>query len=161
MRSMSDDPDNCHSCLQSWDSVYNAVLAAEVVWFQWTQEVGIDGSYRIFKAIVTIYEQLKLVQEACHQREIGYTMRNKLVLWEGMFENIEVLEIVFAFFLMWYGIFWKQTEDIGFAIGTFIKQIFGVTLEQFSTSVSDWECPPRDVFNSRETYANWRIGYWD
>lgn len=61
MRSLSKDPAECHSCMRSWDSIYNAVLACEVVWFQWTQEVGVDGSYRIFKAIVTAYEQLKLV----------------------------------------------------------------------------------------------------
>ena len=49
MRSMSADPEQCHSCMQAYNSVYYATLSAENAYYEWTHEVaGIDGSYRMF-----------------------------------------------------------------------------------------------------------------
>lgn len=94
---------------------------------------GIDGSYRIFKSLVNIYERLEFVDLHCQHREIFYTMRNKLVLpTTQLFEKLSIFELINMVFLVWYGVFWTQPEDIGYAIGNVLKQVFGVTLEQFS-----------------------------
>ena len=57
MRSLSRDHVNCHSCMSAWDNVYFAVLALEQIYVQWQSvSQGIEGSYRIFKSIVEVYE---------------------------------------------------------------------------------------------------------
>ncbi len=85
-----------------------------------------------------------------------YTMRNKLVLpTTELFEELKIFELINMVFLVWYGVFWTQPEDIGYAIGIILKMIFGVDLEQFSQSDADWECPHKSYFESRETYDDW------
>ena len=62
MRSLSTDPLECHSCMKAYENIYFTVLSVELIIDQW-QEVrgGIDGSYKIFKQIVNIYEQMDYV----------------------------------------------------------------------------------------------------
>ena len=121
---------------------------------------GIDGSYRIFKHVVNIYEKLFYVDIACRHKELFYTMRNKLILQEGLCQDLDRVELVESFFLLWYGIFWNQPEDIGYAIGVYIRQFFSMTLEDFSKSDPTWVCPPKKFFDSRETYNSSIIGKW-
>ena len=121
---------------------------------------GIDGSYRIFTAIVGVYEEMGKADVLCHQREIGYTMRNRLITGEEMFGMIEPYMLVRMLFLFWYGFWWGQPEDMGFAIGVYIKQIFSIELDDFVESEANWTCPHTDFFDSRETYRNWMIGVW-
>lgn len=96
----------------------------------------------------------------CHHREIGYTIRNRLLTGEGLFSLLEVVALLDAIALLNYGIWWTQPEDIGYSIGMFVKQIFGVTLEMFTVSDSDWICPQQNTFDSRETYSDWVVGKW-
>jgi len=77
----------------------------------------------------------------CHHREIAYTLRNNLFTGKDLFSAIEVVELIQMIFLFNYGIWWAQPEDIGFALGIFVKQIFGLELEDYSDSDVDWVCP--------------------
>ena len=58
MRSMVSDMEFiCHQCLQAYYNVYSVTLSFEYIYIQWQEiETGVDGSYRIFKQIVNIYE---------------------------------------------------------------------------------------------------------
>lgn len=157
MRSLSKKPADCHSCMSSFDSIYYMVLSLEQVYDQWQAvSQGIDGSYLIFKAIVNIYEDLDRVDMKCHHREIAYTLRNQIFTGTGITASIDFKNIC----LLNYGIWWAQPEDIGYAIGVIIKSVFGIVLEDFSDSDSDWECPEENAFESRETYSDWIIGRW-
>ena len=161
MRSLSKDPVECHSCMGTYDSVYFMVLSLEQVYEQWQAvSQGIDGSYLIFKAIVNIYEDLELVDMKCHHREIAYTLRNYVFTGSGFSTNIDVESLIKNILLLNYGIWWTQPEDIGFALGIIIKQVFDITLEKFIESDQDWECPSEAAFESRETYSDWKVGKW-
>ena len=62
--------------MSSYDDVYYSVLSCEEIYYDWTEVTqGIDGSYRIFKSIVNIYDTLHQVDLACRHREIAYTVR--------------------------------------------------------------------------------------
>jgi len=137
------------------------VLSVEQIYVQWSDvATGIDGSYRIFKTIVNIYEKMFIIDIACRHREIAYTIRDRIILWEGLFVDVDPLELVESFFLFWYGIFWSQPEDIGFAIGVYIRQIFSIKIEDNVASEDGWICPDKNSFDSRETYGDWVIGKW-
>ena len=73
MRSLSTDPLACHSCMKAYENIYFTVLSVELIIDQW-QEIrgGIDGSYKIFKQIVNIYEQMDYVDTKCQHREMAY-----------------------------------------------------------------------------------------
>lgn len=46
MRSLSKDPEECHSCLSSYRYAYYAVISLEDVYYGWSQVTeGINGSY--------------------------------------------------------------------------------------------------------------------
>mmetsp|Transcript_28264 Transcript_28264/g.37729 ORF Transcript_28264/g.37729 Transcript_28264/m.37729 type:complete len:103 (+) Transcript_28264:328-636(+) len=81
MRSMSEDPEQCHSCLKAYKQVYFSVLSMEQIYDNW-QELsrGVDGSYRIFKNIVNIYERLDFVNLQCKHRDMWGAIRNKVAL---------------------------------------------------------------------------------
>ena len=161
MRSLSEDPINCHSCMSAFDSVYFAVLALEQVYEQWQSvSQGIEGSYYIFKNIVQVYEQLEYIDLQCHHREIGYTLRNDIITGTGFATNIDAVVLIKHFFLLNYGIWWTQPEDLGFSLGIAIKEIFGIKLEDYVASDASWECPAEIAFDSRETYSDWIIGRW-
>ena len=72
---------------------------------------------------------MALVNLKCESREIAYTIRNKIVKGSGFFPNANVIELIEMPFLLWYGIWWSQYEDTGYALGSFIKNIFGVTFD--------------------------------
>jgi len=110
---------------------------------------------------VNLYEQLDLVNLKCEHREISYTMRNQIVLKKGFFGNgVQIVEMIESFFLFWYGMNWAQQEDVGYALGIYIKNIFGLNLEEFVASDSDWTCPASEYFDTRETFDDWKIGTW-
>ena len=96
----------------------------------------------------------------CHHREIGYTLRNQIFTGTGLSTSIDAVSQIKNICLLNYGIWWTQPEDIGFAIGIIIKQVFVITLEDFIDSDPDWVCPIETAFDSRETYSDWIIGRW-
>ena len=107
MRSMSKDQENCHSCLSAWDSVFYGTLALESIYFNWSDSLtGVDGSYRIFAAIVDIYEKMAVVELKCKQREIAYTIRNRTLLQYNLFQNMDFVELIDMVFLLQYGLWW-------------------------------------------------------
>lgn len=61
---------------------------------------------------------------------------------------------------MWYGFWWTQPEDFGYATGIIVKNVFDVNFEQFLPSEPAWICPSANYFDSRETYDGWSIGKW-
>ena len=79
MRSLSKDPDDCHSCIRAYKQVFISVLSMEEIYEQW-QDLGrgVDGSYRIFKNLVNIYERLDFVDLHCKHREMYIVIRDKL-----------------------------------------------------------------------------------
>ena len=118
MRALSKDHLACHSCMGAYKNVYNSVMSIEQIYEMWgLLGTGIDGSYRIFTSIVRIYEELGDADQLCHQREIFYTIRDKIITGDDLFTAIVPLELVRMFFLFWYGAWWGQPEDMGFALG--------------------------------------------
>ena len=67
---------------------------------------GVDGSYRIFAAIVDIYEKMAVVELKCKQREIAYTIRNRTLLQYNLFQNMDFVELIDMVFLLQYGLWW-------------------------------------------------------
>ena len=96
----------------------------------------------------------------CHHREIAYTLRNDIITGTGFATNINVVTLIKHFFLLNYGIWWTQPEDIGFSLGIAIKEIFGIKLDDYVESDTSWHCPSEIAFDSRETYSDWIIGKW-
>lgn len=94
--------------MSSYDNVYYAVLSCEEIYYDWTEVTqGIDGSYRIFKSIVNIYETLHQVDIACRHREIAYTVRNKIINLSDLgHKDLSIVRLIEMFFLFWYGIWW-------------------------------------------------------
>ena len=94
--------------MSSYDDVYYAVLSCEEIYYDWTEVTqGIDGSYRIFKSIVNIYETLHQVDLACRHREIAYTVRNKIINMSDLgHKDLSIRRLIEMFFLFWYGIWW-------------------------------------------------------
>ena len=59
MRSLSKDFEFCHSCMAAYPNVFNVVLAFEQIYSSWGMLTnGIEGSYRIFVTIVSIYDEI-------------------------------------------------------------------------------------------------------
>ena len=108
MRSMSQDPRYCHSCMKAYKQVFFAVLSMEQIYYNW-QDMGrgVDGSYFIFKHIVNIYERLDFIDLQCGQQEIWASMRNRLTMNDRSWPaHLDVLELIDDFLLMWYGFWW-------------------------------------------------------
>ena len=107
-----------------------------------------------------MYEQLEFIDLQCHHREIGYTLRNDIITGTGFATSIDAEVLIKNFFLLNYGIWWAQPEDLGFSLGIAIKEIFGIKFEDYVASDSSWTCPSETAFDSRETYSDWIIGRW-
>ena len=108
MRSMLSDPELvCHQCLEAYINVYSVTLSFEYIYMQWQEiETGVEGSYRIFKQIVNIYEQLELVDVKCRHREIVDIVKEKTLTGTGLFETTEVWNLFDMISVMWYGFWW-------------------------------------------------------
>ena len=44
-------------------------------------------------------------------------------------ENVDYLAIGWQLPLLWYGYWWTQPEDFGFAVGIIVKEVFDVNFE--------------------------------
>lgn len=163
MRSMLSDPVTvCHQCLEAYINIYSLTLSFEYIYLQWQEiETGVQGSYRIFKQIVNIYEQLEFVDIKCRHREIVDTVKEKTLTGTGLLETTNWANFPAMIPLLLYGLWWDQPEDAGFGFGGLIKEIYGIKIDELVSPENTAVCPEANYFDSRETYQHWRIGGWD
>ena len=82
---------------------------------------------------------------------VGFTWFDNLHNYDAIYE------LVTNFFLFWYGIYWHNPEDIGIAVGNWVKVFTQLSLDEISRIKPYFICP---VDLDRDTYDDWIIGTW-